>query len=249
MNTSSIVEEYIQYLVNSRHRSRNTIESYQNDLRQYGEFLCNPGDNLLETSGLSMLAGVDLSQRISEASSQTVHIFCQFLKSKFYAPATIARKCAAVEGFYKYLHKIGHIAQNPFADFQFVKPKTCGRICLEESQISKLLESIPDNNWLGVRDKTVVALLYMTGIKVGELLRLTLTDYSAHEKSLSIRKPGGKSRKVAVGDRAAILLHDYIMIRHLKSQNSDTSDRAFVSQSRLQPDYRPQHPQETQRIR
>lgn len=223
MKTSSIVEDYIEYLAGSRHRSRNTIESYQNDLRQYGEFLCVPSNNPFETSGLSMLAGLDLSQRIVEAATQTVRPFCDYLKSKHYAPATIARKCAAVEGLYKYLLKVGHIQQNPFADFQFVKPKTAGRVCLEESQVSKLVESIPDTNWLGVRDKTVVALLYTTGIKVGELLRLTLSDYSAHEENLSICKPGGKTRKVTVGQRTSILLHDYIMVRSLKSESSDTS--------------------------
>jgi integrase/recombinase XerD len=222
VKTSSIVEEYFQYLISSRHRSRNTIESYQNDLRQYAEFLCHPSNNPFETSGLSMLAGMDLSQRIVEAAPQTVQLFCEFLKSKFYAPATIARKCAAVEGLYKYLQKAGHIKQNPFADFQFVKSKTVGRICLEESQIAKLLESIPDSNWLGVRDKTVAALLYATGIKVGELLRLTLMDYSADEKSLSIHKPGGKTRNVSIGDRAAIQLDDYLQVRRLKSQASDT---------------------------
>jgi site-specific recombinase XerD len=219
---SSFAEEYIQYLADSRRRSPNTIESYQNDLRQYGQFLCNPGPNPFETSGLSMLAGADLSQRIVEATPQTVQLFCDFLKAKFYASATIARKCAAVEGFYKYLQKAGHIRQNPFADFQFVKPKTQGRVCLDDSHITKLVESIPDNHWLGVRDKTVVALLYATGIKVGELLRLTLTDYSAQEQSLSIHKPGGKTRKVAVSDRAAVLLHEYILVRSLKSENSGT---------------------------
>jgi integrase/recombinase XerD len=222
VKTSAMVEEYLQYLVSSRYRSHNTIESYQNDLRQYGEFLCHPSENPFETSGLSMLAGLDLSQRIVEATSQTVRLFCEFLKSKFYAPATIARKCAAVEGLYKYLQKTGHIKQNPFSDFQFVKSKTVGRICLEEPQISKLVESIPDSNWLGVRDKTVAALLYATGIKVGELLRLTLMDYSAQEQSLSIHKPGGKTREVSIGDRAAILLGDYLQVRRLKSQASDT---------------------------
>lgn len=221
MNTSSIVQEYIQYLVNNRHRSPNTIESYQNDLRQYGEFLYPPSNNPFETSGLAMLAGPDLSQRIVEVSPQTVRLFCDFLKSKFYAPATIARKCAAVEGLYKYLQKAGQIQQNPFAGFHFVKSKTGGRICLEESQILKLVESIPDRNWLGVRDKTVAALLYATGIKVGELLRLTLADYSAHEKSLSIHKSGGKTREVSVGDCAGILLDDYLQIRRLKLQASD----------------------------
>jgi site-specific recombinase XerD len=220
VKTSSFVEEYIQYLADSRHRSLNTIESYQNDLRQYGQFLCNPGQNPFETSGLSMLSGVDLSQQIVEATPQTVKQFSEFLKAKFYAPATIARKCAAVEGFYKYLQKSGHIQQNPFVDFQFSKPKTYGRVCLDDSHISKLVDSIPDSHWLGVRDKTVVALLYATGIKVGELLRLTLSDYSAQEQCLSIHKPGGKTRKVAVSDRAAVLLHDYILVRQLKSENS-----------------------------
>ncbi len=169
-----------------------------------------------------MLAGADLSQRIVEATPQTVRLFCEFLKSKFYAPATIARKCAAVEGLYKYLQKAGDIKQNPFADFQFIKPKRGGRVCLEESQISKLLDSIPKDNWLGVRDKTVAALLYATGVKVGELLRLTLMDYSAEEQSLSIRKPGGKTRNISVKDRAAIELGDYLQVRRLKSQASDT---------------------------
>jgi integrase/recombinase XerD len=222
VKTASVVETYIQYLSESRHRSRNTIESYQNDLRQYGQFLCGSGTDPFETSGLSVLAGSDISQGVMDATPQTVRLFCEFLKSKFYAPATIARKCAAVEGLYKYLHKSGHIQQNPFADFQFVKPKTNGRVCLDDAQISKLVESIPDTHWLGVRDKTVVALLHATGIKVGELLRLTLSDYSAHEQCLSIHKPGGKTRKVAIGDHAAVLLHDYIMVRSLKSEGCDT---------------------------
>jgi integrase/recombinase XerD len=213
-----MTEEYIHYLANSRHRSSSTIESYQNDLRQYGEFLCRPSMHPFETSGLSMLAGLDLPQRIVATTPQTVQVFCEFLKAKFYAPATIARKCAAVEGFYKYLQKAGHIKQNPFEDFQFTKPKTGGRACLEESQILKLLESIPNGNWLGVRDKTVLAVLYTGGMKVGELSRLTLADYSADEKTLSIHRPGGKTRKVSVPDWAAAMLLAYMQIRRQKSE-------------------------------
>ena len=215
MITSSIIEKYIQYLESNRHRSRNTIESYQNDLRNYCEYLCNPGNSLLETSGLSVL---DLSQRIIETTPQTAHAFCDFLKSKFYAPATVARKCAAVEGLYKYLQKTGHIKENPFGNFKFVKPKNTGRICLDDSQVSKLLGSIGNNNWLGIRDKAVVILLYTTGIKVGELLRLTLDDYSANEKVLSIHKSGGKTRLVPIPDQTAIMLYDYILVRRLKAQ-------------------------------
>ena len=220
MKTCLAVEEYLHYLKDSRHRSPNTIESYQNDLRQYCEFLCNLSQKLhpFETSGLSMLPGPDLPARIVQAMPPTAQAFCEFLKAKFYAPATIARKCAAAEGFYKYLRKIGQIKQNPFEDFQFVKPKPSGRVCLEEPQIAKLLSAVPNNSWLGIRDKAVVALLYTTGIKVGELSQLTLADYSANEKNLHIRKRGGRTRIVSVPDRAEAVIQEYLSVRRLKSE-------------------------------
>jgi site-specific recombinase XerD len=221
VKTVSIIEEYIQYLAGSRHRSPNTIASYQNDLRHYCDYLNRPSNNPFETSGLSVLAELDLPGRIFEATPQTASAFCDFLKSKFYAPATMARKCAAVEGLYKYLLKTGHVKQNPFKNYKFAKPKRGGRLCMEESGALKLLGSIGNHNWLGVRDKAFVILLYTTGIKVGELLRLTPSDYSADEKVLSIHKPGGKTRSLSVPELAAPILDDYILVRCQKSKTCD----------------------------
>lgn len=216
----SLTEEYLWYLKNSRHRSPNTLESYQNDLRQYCDFVsgCAETSHPLGTSGLSVLSKADLSTRIMQATPETAADFCEFLKSKFYAPTTIARKCAAVEGFYKHLYKDGQVAENPFCNFHFVKPKRAGRICLEDSHVAQLLNAIPGNKWLGVRDRAVVTLLYTTGVKVGELSHLAPMDYSANEKMLSICKPGRKTRIIFLPEQAAIILQDYLSARRQKTE-------------------------------
>jgi site-specific recombinase XerD len=215
----SLPEEYLWYLENSRHRSPNTLESYQNDLRQYCDFVSSYDETSYPkgASGVSVLSEVDLSTQITQATSETAADFCKFLKSKFYAPTTIARKCAAVEGFYKHLHRNGRVSENPFCNLHFVKPKHAGRVCLEDSHVLQLLNAIPGDDWLGLRDRAIVALFYTTGIKVGELSHLSPMDYLANEKTLSICKPGRKTRIVFLPEQAAIILQDYLSARQQKT--------------------------------
>jgi site-specific recombinase XerD len=218
----SLTEEYLWYLENSRHRTPNTLESYQNDLRQYCDFVssCAEISYPRGTSGVSVLSEVDLSTQITQATSETAADFCEFLKSKFYAPTTIARKCAAVEGFYKHLSRNGRVAENPFCNVHFVKPKHAGRICIEDSHVLQLLNAIPGDDWLGLRDRAIVVLLYTAGIKVGELSHLSPMDYSADEKTLSICKLGRKTRIAFLPEQAAIILQDYLSARRQKIEEA-----------------------------
>jgi integrase/recombinase XerC len=216
----ALTQEYLRYLENSRHRSLSTLESYQSDLQQYCDFISSNPEAIrsLGTSGLAGLLEVDLSTQITLAVSETAEAFCTYLKMKFYTPPTIARKCAAVEGFYKYLYKKGRSGKNPFSTIHFVKPKHSGRVCLEDSHVMQLLDLIPCHSWLGFRDRAVTALLYTTGIKIGELSRLTLADYSADEKILAVCKPGRKTRTISVPEWAAIILQNYLSVRRQETE-------------------------------
>jgi integrase/recombinase XerD len=215
MKTPESVENYLGYLETVRRRNRSTLMFYRKDLLQYCEFLAGhaAASRPLETSGLSLLPEANICGLILQATAKTAEAFRDALKQKSFASATIARKCAAVEGFYRYLAKTGQIVKNPFYELSLERSKSRQRTCLDDSQVNQFIESIPMDCWLGFRDRAITAILYTTGVKIGDLSNLSVTDYYPADRSLHIRKSGGKTRAVRLSDRTAAILDEYLAHR------------------------------------
>lgn len=185
----------------------NTIESYRRDLQSYMNFL--KSQNITDfrfTSKTTIISYLLLMQKSGKASS------------------SISRACAAIKSFYHFLVREHYIDEDPTINLDTPKlEKKLPRVLTVE-EVIRLLEQPDTRDPLGFRDKTMLELLYSTGIRVSELISLTTEDVNLDMGFLRCTGKGSKERIVPIGSYAVTYLREYIdNVRKLliKGKNTD----------------------------
>jgi integrase/recombinase XerD len=126
-----------------------------------------------------------------------------------HAAASVARAAAAIRGFYRFLHAEGMIAED--AAEGILGPRLERRLprTLSRSAIGRLLEALPAEDPLGIRDKALLHTLYATGCRVGEAVSLRIQSIVAEHRLLRASGKGGKERLVPISDAALEWLQRY----------------------------------------
>ncbi len=225
------LDQFAGYLQLERNYSSNTIRAYLNDLRQLisdnEQFDASPSNSVNE---LKTNDSMDSPQIISESANEPLlgvaigslntpqHIGlmeAENLKDYIrriqdhYARPTVARKISAIRSFYRYLRREQLIDDDPS---RLVKgPKLARRLpsCLEKEEVKKLM-LVCDDSPLGVRDRTVLEVLYATGMRVGELCRLSIHDYDRTLMEIRVFGKGAKERVVLLNESAQHWLNRYL---------------------------------------
>ena len=225
------LDQFAGYLQLERNYSSNTIRAYLNDLRQLisnSDSDASPnsdsnGVNLDNLDGDSKdfapptqtSLGSDKEMDDSPISPSAGMLEADSLKAyirriqEHYARPTVARKISAIRSFYRYLRREQLIDDDPS---RLVKgPKLARRLpsCLEKDEIKRLMH-VCDNSPLGVRDRAVLEVLYATGMRVGELCRLSIQDYDRTLMEVRVFGKGSKERVVLVNENAQQWLNRYI---------------------------------------
>jgi integrase/recombinase XerC len=184
--TDSLLARFARYLVVERGFSAYTVRSYLADLR--------------------LLAGhlVSRRQELAAATRRQVREFLA-MQAQRMAPATVARRKSAVRTFYRFLVREGVVKASPAAGLPATKLARRLPEFLTQREAAALVEG--DGDGTGgdpVRDRAILELLYATGMRVGELVRLDLEDVTAARGELRIRQgKGGKARVAFFGGPAA----------------------------------------------
>ena len=144
--------------------------------------------------------------------------FEQQLKEKGLAAATIARKLAAIKAFYRFMTAEGYMDANPA---EVVEAGTKGiklpRV-LSEDEVVRLLNQPDITTEEGFRDRTMLEVLYATGMRVSELINLTLERVDLNMKYIIAFGKGSKERIVPLGSVAAEFLQQYYAQRTVPPQ-------------------------------
>lgn len=186
------LDEFINYLVEVKGASKNTVLSYQRDLHKLVTFLNEQGittaDNISETS----------------LNSYILHMEKQGLAS-----STVSRNIASMKAFMLYLLKAQKIHTDPTDRIKppKVDKKLPGILTIE--QVTKLLEGPDLSCKKGMRDKAMLELLYATGIRVSELITLKVQDIN-YKSSFVICRSEQKERMIPFGSIAKKALSDYM---------------------------------------
>lgn len=208
----AIIKKYLNYLSVEKGLARNTLLSYERDLRKYAAFIkvATP-DTVRQADIVSFL-----SSRLSAGI----------------ATASLARCLAAIKGFHKYLQIDGLSAGDPAANLESPRgwqrlPKT-----LPAADVDVLLEQPDLATPIGLRDKAMLELLYATGLRASELVELRLNDVNLERGFLIVIGKGSKERAVPMGESAVVHVQNYLdRARQILLRNAD-SDRLFISSKR-----------------
>ena len=178
------IEEYLAYLALERGLADTTCASYRHDLARFAAF----------ASARHLAAP-------SEISGAHIREFLQHTRAR-HSPATVARRLAAIRGFFKFLEGQRRIARSPTAFIETPRlwqrlPKT-----LHLDDVERMLSSV-EAGGLGLRDAAMLELLYGCGLRVSELVGLRMEDCHVEAGFIRCFGKGRKERLVPLGRRAA----------------------------------------------
>ncbi len=184
---------FLEYLTVELGLSANTRQAYERDLRLFCKTL-----------------GFKNSDALVNVSREQITGYMTQLKEKGLAAATIARKLAAIKAFYRFMTAEGYMDANPA---EVVEAGTKGiklpRV-LSENEVVRLLNQPDITTAEGFRDRTMLEVLYATGMRVSELINLTLDRVDLNMKYIIAFGKGSKERIVPLGSVAAEFLQQYL---------------------------------------
>lgn len=196
-----LVAEFLAFLRNERRLSENTVAAYRNDLTQFTQHLATVARE-------DMADGADSG---SVAPRAAVMSFFLQLKVKGYAPATVARKIAAVKSLCQFLVKRGILREDPTAQLEAPKVGKPLPRAISVAEVENLLRHGSDRDTPeAIRDRAMLELLYATGMRVTELVSLNLSDLDMEAGTVRCIGRGGRVRKLPVNDGALRALRLYL---------------------------------------
>ena len=204
-----LIEGYLEYISANKNLSKNTIQSYKDDLLEFSRFMKN--------------------NEIKKIGNNEFKKYINYLSIKF-SPKSHSRKLSSLKNFFNYLYDLKIINLNPINNFDYPKiPKSLPKF-LTEKEVNILLDrTYQDFSHKGVRLSTMLEILYATGIRISELVKIRKADINEDLSSILIKGKGGVHRIVPLFGRAIVTLKNYLKI---KDQDKINNSYLFPSNSK-----------------
>lgn len=200
-----MINAFEQYLRYQLQLSSNTISSYITDL---------------------VLMGKELDKPLETLTSYEINDYFHGL-SKSLKQSSLSRKMSALKGYYEFLMMKGTIVSNPASLLKVRKGEKKLPKYLTQEEVKQLLD-FPLDTAQDYLDKVIIELLYSAGLRVSELISLTVSNYYREEQFLKIRGKGNKERMVPIAKRTKEAIDDY-----LANSTSKPSTRLLVNSKNM----------------
>lgn len=192
------LKEFLEYLLLERGLARKTVDAYRNDLVIFGEFL--------EKNSIS---------DVKEITRDSIREFLAVEQQRGMAPKSLARELVAIKAFFRFL-AVTHVREDDITEVM-LSPKLPQPVpdALSVEEVARLLaayDTPPDekSRVAYLRNRTILALLYATGMRVTELCDLRLTSVNFNDGLLKARGKGDKERMIPFDQNASRALQDYV---------------------------------------
>ncbi|ALZ85931.1 MULTISPECIES: site-specific tyrosine recombinase XerD [Pseudomonas] len=212
MSAERLIEEFLDALWLEKGLSPHTRSAYRTDLLAFARWLEGRG---LTLENLGRDAVLDhLGWRLSEG----------------YQARSTARFLSGLRSFYKYAVREGRVAEDPTLLVSMPQLGAPLPKSLSEADVEALLAAPDTEDTLGLRDRTMLEVLYATGLRVTELISLTLDEINLREGSLRVFGKGSKERLIPLGEEAIAWLEDYLKTARPLLLGGQPGDILFPSQ-------------------
>jgi len=191
MNIEHMKVKFEAYLLTEQRVATNTFNSYQRDLTQFIAFLTKS------------------SLEIETVTSDDLKKFVHHLYGLKLSARSISRKISTLKAFFMYINRVFNI-KNSAKDLCFPKIEKRLPTYLSENEVkSILMQAEQDTSLLGTRNTIMLYLLYVSGMRVSELIRLSISDFHFDTGFVSIIGKGGKQRMIPLPASIVSMLKNY----------------------------------------
>jgi integrase/recombinase XerC len=216
-----IYDRYINYLVVERNASPYTVRNYKHDLKDFTDFMALEGVTTLD-----------------EVNRDMLRRYLAHLLERGFVKASIARKQSSIRSLYRYLLREKIVTHSPIP----VSRQGGGRLSSFSIKLDRRLPSFltvdetirllkaPDlSTAQGQRDRTLMELIYASGLRVSELVGLNLEQINLEDRQLRIWGKGAKERMVLIGEPAVDALTVYLNSGRKELLAGKKSEAVFVN--------------------
>lgn len=199
-------ESFLEYLQIEKRYSPHTVRSYINDLDQFALYLSSlgvPDDPVAVTS-------------------HDIRAWIVSMMDNGYSTASVHRKISCLRVFYRYLRKEGIVKGDPLEKVVLPKNRKTLPAFVEEKAMKDLLDNYPfENDYAGIRNRTIIEMLYLTGMRRSELIGLRNSDVDLSEGVVKVTGKRNKQRIIPLVRSFNGRLEEYIKVR---DENVSTGD-------------------------
>ena len=192
------LEAFLHFLEKEKRGSVHTLRCYRSDLNQLQRFLSDKYDH-------HELVGIE---------GDWVRAWVVHMMQEGRSPRTIHRKVSAFRTFNRYARRMSFTDRDPSNGVSLPKLEKRVREVVPERNMEALLDSsiFPDS-WAGLRDRLMMTLLYETGMRQDELIKLKHADVQVSRRTVKVSGKGGKERLIPVSEALLDLAEEYMRNR------------------------------------
>jgi len=194
---NELVTSFLGYLQTEKGYSNHTLRNYASDLRQFITFVTTKNEPHLNISDINRIDYKLIRSYLAE----------QFDRCR---RTTIARKLSAIKSFFKFLELRGFCPINPASEIATPKQEKHIPTYLPIDDMFALLDKPDREKVSGLRDLSILELLYSSGLRVSELVNLNLEHLDLKARLVKVWGKGGKERILPVGRKAIAALSEYL---------------------------------------
>ena len=194
--------EFLQHLISEKRFSQHTIKSYKVDIEQFVNYLENE----------FKVCSVD------EISFQLIRRWIVLLLENGITARSVNRKISTLKTYFKFLLREGVLSENPM--LKIISPKVKKRlpVFIEEDQINILFNEIKfEKGFIGDRNKLILDFFYITGVRLSELINITINDIDFDKKLVKVLGKRNKERFIPLTNNTTISLKLFINTYNISS--------------------------------
>jgi integrase/recombinase XerC len=191
-------ESFLQYLKIEKRYSPHTVRSYLNDLDQFYSFL----------------SSMELPAEPESVTSHDVRAWIVSMIENNYTTVSVHRKISCLRVFFRYLRKEGVVKIDPLEKVVLPKRKKNLPVFVEEEALNKLLDTYDfGDGFAGIKNRTIIEMLYLTGMRRSELVGLRNIDVDLLEGCVKVTGKRNKQRIIPLVKPFIQRLEEYIKVR------------------------------------
>ena len=199
-----IIDEYIEYLEKIKGYSKNTITSYKTDIKKYFEYINTKNKKYYE-----------------------IEKYVQSLSKSKYAKSTVNRKIVSISSFFNWCINQKKLNIKDIKHIKNIKTERKLPTILTSNYINNLLDTIPTSTSKEIRDRTIIEILYSSGLRVSELTNLKVNDFK-NNKSLKVLGKGNKVRILPMTDKSFNYMNLWISKYRSEYKNEKSGNYIFL---------------------
>ncbi len=190
------LDKFKKYLLHEKRYSEHTVNAYLTDVSQFDKFC--------EQTNTS----------VSNVSNELLRQWVVKMIEKGITSTTVNRKISSIKTYYKFLYRDSFIKQNPTIKLSLIKKKKTLPNFVEKDNMNFLFDNIEfSDDYIGFRDKLILAMFYNTGMRRAELINIGIDDIDFYKKTIKVLGKRNKERLIPLSDNLLNDINNYIDIR------------------------------------